>query len=75
MFSDLQSLIYKDHDAYDTFFDNGGYVPDVTVIADNGLEITGYQELSTGHIISYDWDRLQVYGQDGGCVFSVIVEP
>ena len=75
IFSDLQSLIYTDHDAFDTYFDNGRYIPGVSVVSDTGTEITGYQDRNSNHIITYDWDRLQVYDQDGGCVFSFVIQP
>ena len=75
IFSDLQSLIYTDHDAFDTYFNNGRYVPGVSVFTDKGVVITGYQERSSDHIILYDWDKLQVYDRQGDCIFSVVVEP
>ena len=75
LFSDLQSLIYTDYGAFDTYFDDRRYVPGVSVFTDKGVVITGYQERGSDHIILYAWDRLQVYDRDGDCVFSVVVEP
>jgi len=75
MFSDLGSLMYQNHEAYEEYFYNDRYIPNITIIADNNREVTGFQDISTGHVIFHDWDRLEVYDRDGGYVFRIIVEP
>lgn len=75
MFSVLQSLIYKDCDAYNAFFHSKRYTTDSAEFHGGQVIATGYRDAVTGHVIFHDRDRLQVYDREEKCVFSVVVEP